>query len=99
MQTWYRQQRYNQMEIILNRKKALRNMVNILWKSKLKQKFKEKVCNSDAIEFLEATGEFEKETNIKAGRSFTCNGAGGSVGYRVKRNVMQDLLQRVIWVV
>lgn len=50
------------------------------------EKFKEEVCDSNAIKFKESTGEFVKQTNIKAGRRLTCNGIGGSVGYRVKRN-------------
>lgn len=56
------------------------------------EKFKEEVCDSNAIKFMKSTGEFVKQTNINAGRSLTCNGAGGSVGYRVKRNKNKNAL-------
>lgn len=50
------------------------------------KEFKENVCSSNSIKFLHSMDEFEKEKNINAGREISCNGAGGSVGYRAKRD-------------
>lgn len=49
------------------------------------QEFKEKVSDSDAIEFEQGNGPINTEVNVTAGSAISYSGGSASVGYRVKR--------------
>lgn len=50
------------------------------------QEFKERVSDSDAIEFRQGNGPIQTEVSVAAGSEISYSGGIASMGYRVKRN-------------